>query len=205
MADTPVNIADRTITVPSITSHYSDSELNREYHSKQEYADAIRKYGVIYKTVSFSDLSEIEDIKRACREWIRRNYYDGVLSFTVKAVDLHLLGSNKNKYLCGDRTTVRFIDTNSSPVEKTLTCMSAQYDLLKPENSSFKIGIPDVSANIKYRNSVTAKKTTQTTGEKKDFWKSIGEEVKKRQDQVDEFKKKWMERFGEDIDNPSDT
>ena len=41
-----------------------------------------------------------------------------------------------------------------------MTCLSASYDLIKPENSSYKIGIPAVSANLKYRDSLTKKLTT---------------------------------------------
>lgn len=145
----------RTITVPSIVSHYTDQELNREYHAKEEYQRAIQKYGVIYKVVSFSEISDVEELKTACREWIRKNYYDGVLSFTVKGIDLHLLGYDKDKLIVGDRIEVEFLDLyGEAPVTKRLTCLSAQYDILKPENSSYKIGIPDVSASIKYRKSV---------------------------------------------------
>lgn len=163
MADQPVNIDDRTITVPSIVSFYTDAQLNREYHAKVDYEQAIIKYGTIYKIVSFSEVSDPELLKQYCREWIRRNYYDGVLAFQVKAVDLHLLGYQTDKLMVGDRITVEFRDDSvSTPITRTFTCLSAQYDLLKPENSTFKIGIPDVSSNEKYRESVTKKSTSQT-------------------------------------------
>lgn len=162
MADQPVNIDDRTITVPSIVSFYTDAQLNREYHAKVDYEQAITKYGTIYKIVSFSEVSDPELLKQYCREWIRRNYYDGVLAFQVKAVDLHLLGYQTDKLIVGDRITVEFRDDSvSAPITRTFTCLSAQYDLLKPENSTFKIGIPDVSSNEKYRESVTKKSTSQ--------------------------------------------
>lgn len=162
MAD-EIDISERTITVPSIVEFYTDEQLNREYHAKEEYENAITKYGVIYRVVSFSDLTDVDDIKQMCREWIRKNYFDGVLSFSVKAVDLHLLGYNKDKILVGDRIPVEFLDMYDTPVTKVLTCLSAQYDLLKPENSTYKIGIPDVSTNIKYRKSISASLTNQGT------------------------------------------
>lgn len=162
MAD-EVDIKDRTITVPSILEFYTDEELNREYHAKEEYQNAIANYGVIYRVVSFSDITDVNDLKQMAREWIRRNYFDGVLSFNVKAVDLHLLGYNKDKILVGDRIPVEFLDMYDTPVTKVLTCLSAQYDLLRPENSSYKIGIPDVSTNIKYRKSISANLTNQNT------------------------------------------
>lgn len=262
----------RRIPVPSIVPYFDakGTDLNVEYHSRSDYVNAIRKHGAIYKVVQFSETSDAAKIREYGMEWIRRNYYDGVVSFTVKAVDLHMLnyrnslGQLYDKILCGDRIEVRFI--NGDPIEKmgshnyinlnpndlntpinltspttgaendyryaivgceagdifvisadggsaprayaflnnedkiisgaraaanaslrnefimapqnavtlvindkggwdsyigntdkivrrTMTCLSAQYDLLKPENSSFKIGIPDISANIKYRES----------------------------------------------------
>ena len=164
------NLIARSISVPSILDinpstgdpYYTDAELNSEYHAKIEYQDAIENYGVIYKTVQFSEISDPEELKTACREWIRRNYYDGVLSFNVKAVDLHLLGYDTDKIMVGDRIPVSFIDVYPVPTVKVLTCISAQIDLLKPENNSYKIGIPDVSANVKYRKSLTKKSSSKS-------------------------------------------
>lgn len=154
-------LSDRVIKVPDIISHYTDAELNSEYHNKMDYANAVNKYGAIYKVISFSDTDNVDLIKKYAREWIRRNYYDGVLSFTVKAIDLHLLGVDVDKFLTGDRIAVLFKDGYQQNVGRTFTCLSAQYDLLKPDNSSFKVGIPDVAANVKYRESVANKKSTK--------------------------------------------
>ena len=153
------DLSARTITVPSIVSHFTDAELNSGYHAKTDYENAITKYGAIYKVISFSEISDMEEIKTQCRKWIKDNYYDGVVAFTVKAVDLHLLGYQKDKILVGDRIEVEFLDGYNAPVTKRLTCLSAQYDLLKPENSTYRIGIPDVSANRKYRKSLGTSST----------------------------------------------
>lgn len=269
----------RRIPVPSIVAYFDTVSpnkdlLNVEYHSRSDYINAIRKHGAIYKVVQFSETTDPAKIREYGMEWIRRNYYDGVVSFTVKAVDLHMLnyrnslGSPYEKILCGDRIEVDFIDGNpvekmgdhnyinlnpntidltnltietdnddyrysivgcqvgdqfmisadvganirayaflnnkdvvvsrsaantsirnefvtapqgavtliindkgghdsfignsKSIVRRTMTCLSAQYDLLKPENSSFKIGIPDISANIKYRESANKPISTPT-------------------------------------------
>ena len=154
------NLSDRTITVPSIVNDFTDEELNAEYHAKTEYENAINNYGAIYKIVSFSDCDKKDDLIKFTKTWILRNFYDGVISFTVKAVDLHLLGYNKDKLQVGDRIAVEFMDTYKTPTIKVLTCLSAKYDLLKPENSTFKIGIPDVSTTLKYRNSLSKPSTT---------------------------------------------
>lgn len=154
-------LSDRVIRVPDIISHFTDAELNSEYHNKYDYANAVNKYGAIYKVISFSEVTDVNLIKQYAWDWIRRNYYDGVLSFTVKAVDLHLLGVDIDKFMCGDRIVVLFMDEYGSYVARTLTCLSAQYDLLKPDNSTFKIGVPDVSANVKYRESIANKKSTK--------------------------------------------
>lgn len=281
----PLRIADinaRAIPVPSIVKYFDDKGesylLDAEYHARSDYMNAIKKHGIIYKVVQFSEISDVNKIREFAMDWIRRNYYDGVASFTVKAVDLHMLnyrnplGATYDKLLCGDRIEVEFIDgqplekngthsyipLNPSPlttpinlnspatgassdfrytivgcaagdtfivnadggsnqarawafldngdkivdvadanvtlrnelltapesavtlvindkggyesfrgrdrhiVQRTMTCLSAQYDLLKPENSSFKIGVPEISANIKYRESANKKISTPT-------------------------------------------
>ncbi len=150
------NIQDRTITVPSIVNDFTDAELNSGYHVKSDYENAITKYGIIYKVINFSETDDIDLIKKYAKEWIKENYYDGVHAFTVKAVDLHLLGYQKDKILCGDRVPVEFsIPESNAGIVRRLTCLSAQYDLIKPENSQFTIGVPDTSTNIKYRESVS--------------------------------------------------
>lgn len=179
LTDSYSNLQARIIKVPDIVSVFTDAQLNSEYHLKTDYEEAINRHGVIYKIVQFSDAAEPQLIKNYANEWIRRNYYDGVLSFTVKAVDLHLLGFNKDKLMVGDRINVEFKEdadpTNvndnglvTKTVTRRMTCLSAQYDLIKPENSSFKIGIPDISTNIKYRESVNQKiSTPKSTGDDK--------------------------------------
>ena len=158
-----VDPATRAITVPSIVAYFDEKgvDLNTEYHNRQDYLNAINNYGIIYKTVSFSEETDVNKIREFCYEWIRKNYYDGVLSFDIKAVDLHLLGYERDKIRCGDRMRVEFMDTYKTPVTRTLTCISAQLDLMKPGNSTYKIGIPDVSADVKYRSSVKKKITSQ--------------------------------------------
>lgn len=151
---TEKNVMERAIPVPSIIDHYTDAELNTDYHLKEEYAQAIDKYGNIFKIVSFSETTDTEKLKVYGREWIRRNYFDGVISFTIKALDLRMIGYNAEKLLVGDRIPVTFIDDDGAMHTKTLTCLSVKYDLLKPENTQFKIGIPGVSDNPKYRESV---------------------------------------------------
>ena len=143
----------RTITVPSIVDYYTDEELNSEYHAKAEYEQAIEKYGAIYKILDLNNSGmSAQDMQEFVREWIRKHYFDGVLSFTVKGVDLHLLGYNKDKLSIGDRIPVEFLDVYKTPVTKVLTCISAQYDILNPGNSTYKIGIPDVSMDVKLPN-----------------------------------------------------
>lgn len=195
------DLSAKTITVPSILNDYTDEELNREYHSKEEYAQAINNYGAIYRTVNFSDVSDPEILRRYAKEWIRRNYYDGVLSFTIKAVDLHLLGYEVDKLQCGDQITVEFIDDGKNKITKTLSCISVQYDLLKPENTSYKIGIPDLSSNVKYRESVSVN-GNQSGGKKitdeefESYSQKIWKTAQNYKKTVYETNLEWLEELG---------
>lgn len=174
-----VDINTRVISVPSIVSHFTDEQLNSEYHRKEDYEEAINKYGAIFKHVSFSD-AKVENLADYCRKWIFRNYYDGVRSFNLKAIDLAMVGYQTDKILVGDRVAVEYTTNPQIPVPVTrrMTCLSAQYDLLNPQNTTFKIGIPDVSANIKYRETISVnQRLTQKPTKPEDDGTQLREDV----------------------------
>lgn len=202
--ETQVDIFDRVISVPSIVADYTDEELNREYHSKTEYEQAIEKYGAIFKVLNFSDVDDVNLLQRYAKEWIRRNYYDGVLSFTVKAIDLHLLGYDTDKIKCGDYLPIEFLDLYKTPVTKYLTCMSVQYDLFHPENDTYKIGIPDVSADIKYRESLSSASSYKNANSDLNSPSGTKTFFEKANDMFDSIWRNAMNAMGLDIGNPEE-
>ena len=195
---TEETVMSRAISVPSIVDYYTDEQLNTDYHRKEEYEQAINKYGNIFKVVSFSDTTDKDKLIQYGREWIRRNYYDGVISFTITALDFRVLGYNAEKMLCGDRIPVTFIDDDGTRTTKTLTCLSVRRDLLKPENTQFKIGIPGVSDNPKYREVASLGNGTIVSGSSKNDTKTLEQQI---QELYRDAKEKLKQTSGIDLDN----
>lgn len=161
-----INDNHKEIWVKDIGSHYTDEELNVGYHSKSDYTQSRNKYGKIYKVVSFPNAHTVEDLTKWAWDWVKENYYGGMTSFTVTAVDLAIMNPLVPALYVGDRCTVQYYagTTNGNPnvIEIVRTVISAEYDLNKPENTTFTIGIPSVSLSKTYGES--AKKTSSGGG-----------------------------------------
>lgn len=141
------------IDVPElVTLHlYSDSELNKGYHQKEEYRDAISNYGIIMKMVKFENADNETDLFNYAKDWIKNNYHGGMTSYSITAFDLHMGDNSYEQHRVGDR--IRTIYPNpdgNGNTEISLTCLSIDYDLYNPENNSYSIGVPDTSLNKTY-------------------------------------------------------
>lgn len=139
----------KILRVPDIIRHFSDAQLNRGYHKKSDYANAINKYGMIIKTVSLTDCSTKTKLYDEACKWILNNYQGEVTKFTVKAIDMHQIGERVTKISVGDRVKIIYPVGNEDGTFRkesiVQTCLSIQYDLYHPENNSYTFGIP---ANI---------------------------------------------------------
>ena len=62
----------KAITVPEVAAYFVNSgradELNRRYHSRTEYENAINNYGVIYKPQTFSNAGEALELRHGLGE-----------------------------------------------------------------------------------------------------------------------------------------
>ena len=124
---------------------YTDSQLNDEFHSAADYSNAETDYGIVYKTQSFNDAESKQELWNKAKAWMKECYYGVVPSFTVKAVDMHIVDNNQPKILLGDCVdTYYMIYENGVLTEKykKLICKNARYDLFNPENNSYTLGIP---------------------------------------------------------------
>ena len=143
--------------VPELLNYYTREQLNTIYHSAYEYENAVKKYGLIYKSQKFANADTAQKLLDYSKDWIKNNYHGGIVSFNISALDMRLAGQDVQKYLTGQRVRVQYMDPDiHQETEQTLTVISAEYDLNNPENNNYKIGIPDVSLNKVYGE--TAKK-----------------------------------------------
>ena len=141
----------KCLFVPEMPDFFTDSELNTVYHSKEEYANAVIKYGLVYKSQKFANADTTQKLLDYATDWIKNNYHGGITNFTVTALDLHLMDPSFRKYTVGQRVYVVYMDPSlREETSQTLTVITAEYDLNNPDKNSYKIGIPDVTLNKVY-------------------------------------------------------
>lgn len=162
----------KRILVPQIVGLFSDDELNKGYHNKSDYVNAVNQYGIIYRPQQFSNASTQEELWNEATEWIKDNYFGGINTFNLSALDMHHLNVNTQKFLTGDRVTVMYPDmcipsasgSERPLIEKVLTFTSIQYNLHNPDKNTYTIGKPSMLVNKKYGSSNSKKSSDQTSG-----------------------------------------
>ena len=143
------------ILVEELLEYYSDAELSEGYHTPQEYADANTRFGNIFKHQKFENADTVEKLHDYAIDWMKNNYHAGLTSFDISAIDMRLLNENVDPYMVGDKIDVIYPDTLAhTEVTKTLTCISAEYDLYNPDKNKYKIGVPDAALNKAYGETV---------------------------------------------------
>lgn len=143
------------ILVEEILNYYSSAELSEGYHTPQEYAEANSRFGNIFKHQKFENADTVEKLHEYAIDWIKNNYHAGLTSFDISAIDMRLLNEDVDPYMVGDKIDVIYPDTFAhTEITKTLTCISAEYDLYNPDKNRYKIGVPDAALNKAYGETV---------------------------------------------------
>ena len=152
----------KAMPVTYMRTLYTDQELTDEFHNWQDYRDAEDNYGIIYKPVSFPNANTQEKLWNETKKWIKESWYGIAPSFTVKAIDMHILNNSYPKIVLGECVDVMYkIVRNGELVWETkkLVCKSVSYDLFNPENNSYTFGIPTDLLD----HSRTSKKSSKST------------------------------------------
>ena len=158
----------KRILVPTIVHCFSEQDLSWGYHTPNDYATAVQKYGIIYKTQKFENADTKEKLWNYAVDWIRTNYVGGIVSFSLTAVDLHHLDEEIPKYLAGDQVRLRYPDIDNRvngvtpKVTRTLTMVSVTYNPHNPESNSYSLGTPNNILTKTYGSPVTKTQPTQT-------------------------------------------
>lgn len=158
------------ILVPDLLKVYSDAELNVGVHTKEDYQKSKDTYDVIYHVEQFSNADTQEKLWNYALDWIKNNYIGGLDSFTITALDMHLVGGSTGKFLVGDRVNVIYPDVDlrsSDPeaiIQKLMTVMEATYELYHPEKNQYKIGIPNAILKKNYGTKKTKKSSSGGAG-----------------------------------------
>ena len=130
----------------------------------KDFTDAEKNYGVIYKTESFSNASSSTDLKNYALEWIKNNYYGIVPSFSIKAIDMHMLGEKDPQILVGDVVDVSYPEYDNDGtmhlITRKLICKAVQYNLLNPESNTYTLGVPCEATDFEYGTKSTSSTST---------------------------------------------
>ena len=175
------------IYVPDICKVFSDEELNKGFHSKADYQNAINDYGYIFHTEAFANAETQAQLWEYATDWIKNNYIGGLNSFSVSALDMHVIGGSSGKFLVGDKVVLRYPDVRhrtedpKAIIEKTLTMMGATYELHNPDKNTYKIGVPNAILKRNYgekknKKSRTGGISSQLSGLGDDLMKKTEEE-----------------------------
>lgn len=110
-------------------------------------------YGRIVKIQNFQNAENPADLLKRAKEWMEDNA-DGVPdSFTIRAIDLHLLDSDISSIRIGDVVEVVSMIRG---IRKDVVCTAIDYDLATPSNTSYTIGSGKQSLSEQYINKTTS-------------------------------------------------
>lgn len=136
------------ITVPEIADLgiFTDEALNTGHHSKEDYQNAINRYGYIYKVVNFENADTEDKLFSYATDWIKNNYMGSVTSYDVTALDIQGVNLEQSPLLIGDEVEL----VHPSIGLKVLTIISIDYDLYNPWKTKYNIGSPNNLLNATY-------------------------------------------------------
>lgn len=128
----------------------SNSEDGTDYEFptyKYEVPGAVAQFGKIVHVESFSGISDTNKLKTLAQEYANTHYDPYPTELSIKAIDLHILDSSVQTIIVGN--TVK-IQSTPHGISKNLMCVSIDYDLGSPENTSYVFGHPKQSLSQKY-------------------------------------------------------
>ena len=107
----------------------------------------VAKYGRIVKTNVFSNVTSAQTLLENGRRYLENNG-DAPTTLTITAIDLHNVYPNINPIQLGDRVYIR---SDPHELSQYLTCTKIEYDLEKPENTTYTFGREKQSLTQRYR------------------------------------------------------
>lgn len=107
-----------------------------------EVPGAVAKYGRITHVESFSGIKNSGELEPLAREYVRTHYDPYPTELTIKAIDLHMVDGSIQTIIVGNTVKIQSTPHNLS---KNLMCVSIDYDLENPENTSYVFGHPKQS------------------------------------------------------------
>lgn len=152
----------RYIKVKDVPNEVS---VDDEFRSAADFTKAEDNYGIIYKTVNFENASTPAQLREYCLDWIKKNYFGIIHNFSVKGIDMHMLGESDAMILVGDCVNVTYPEFDNDGTPHTITrkviVKAIQYDLLHPENNTYTLGVPCDAVDFEYGSKAKKKKASK--------------------------------------------
>ena len=109
--------------------------------------NAVAKYGRIVRTNVFQNVTDPNTLLENGRRYLTNNV-NVPITFTIQAVDLHLLNPDVQAFHVGDRVK---IVSEFHNVTEYMTCTKIEYDLENPGNTVYTFGNPKQTLTDRYR------------------------------------------------------
>lgn len=135
-----------TVTKPDGSTQTISVQLNGPY---MMIPSGIEAYGRIVHAESFSGVTDKEELITKALEYISNHYKPDLMSFTVTAVDLHILDpeNHPEPIRLGDMVNV-VSEFGGEPVK--LMCSQIQHNLTDPDETEYTIGVPNQTFTEKH-------------------------------------------------------
>lgn len=154
-----------------------------------EVPGAVAKYGRITHVESFSGIKNSGELEPLAREYVRTHYDPYPTELTIKAVDLHMIDGSVQTIIVGNTVKIQSTPHNLS---KNLMCVSIDYDLENPENTSYVFGHPKQSLSQRL-NKDKKRQDSNTSKAGKSGGKGGGSGKKNAKDLEEEKKQRIIE------------
>lgn len=145
-----IPIGDENLTIESVNNG-SDELID---------ASAVAQYGRIVRTHVFSGVNQASTLLENGQRYLA-SHVNVPTTFTVKAVDLHLIDPNIRSIYLGDRV---HINSSAHGLVEYLVCTKIEYDLEDPSNTVYTFGNPKQSLTERYRKDKRKQSDTHSGG-----------------------------------------
>ena len=107
---------------------------------------SIQEYGYIYKTESYSGISDPNELMRQAAIYLQNNFKTNKKTLSIKAIDMHMLEGSIDLIHVGS-----YVTAVSEPhdMSERLCCLSIEYDIQAPENNAYELGDPEETLSHK--------------------------------------------------------
>ena len=107
----------------------------------------VEEFGRIVRTKKFDGVNKPATLLADARHYFEQ-YGKTKRTITAKAIDLTVVDSTETKIHVGDHVV---IDSAPHGLDESITCTKIEYDLAKPENTSFTFGQPKSDLTERYK------------------------------------------------------